>query len=663
MKNKNAIIKNLDQLSVAAIRSICIDGINKANSGHPGAALSAAPILYVLYRDFVVANPFQPKWLNRDRVILSYGHASMLLYTMLHLCSYNVSIEDLENFRQYKSITPGHPEVDVTEGVDASSGPLGQGIAEAVGSAMAETMLEAQYGSNIYNHYTYCVCGDGCLEEGISQEAITFAGLQKLNKLILLYDNNDVTLDGPLSQSNSEDTIKRFLSCGWDVIYVKDGNKVKDIRKAITRAKESKSHPTLIVFKTKIGFGSKNEGSHKAHGAPLGEEDGLATKRRYGYNYGPFEIPQEVYENFKINFLKRGEEAYHKHQELLEEFHKQNPKKIDTMLDLYNNDLTKHLNEKHLLMNELKSESTRKASQRVLNYYHELLPNFVGGSADVASSVMTGLTNGSTYAPKNRKGTNINWGIREFFMAAASNGILLHGGLRTYLGSFLVFSDYMKNAIRMASIMKLPQIFLFSHDSIAVGEDGPTHQPVEHLAMLRAIPNLNVFRPCDAKETYAAYRLALESKETPSAIILSRQNLPLLDNSSNYDLVSKGAYIIDKERGNNPDFTLIATGSEVSLAIEVKKYLFSLGLNIRVVSMPCQELFDKQSVEYQVSVLGNDYSHRMSLEMESSFGWHKYAKYAFGINEYGASAPMKDCLEAYGFTKENVAKIILKYIK
>ena len=660
---KKVRITNVEQLSVAAIRATCIDGINKSNSGHPCACLNLAPILYKLYKDFVVANPFQPNWINRDRVVLSYGHTSMLLYTILHLCSYNISIEDLQKFRQFGSITPGHPEFGMTDGVDASGGPLGQGIAEAVGTAMAETMLASQYGSKIYNHYTYCVCGDGCLEEGISQEAITFAGLHKLNKLILLYDNNDVTLDGPLAQSNVENTAKRFLAANWDVIYVKNGNNLHEIHKAIKKARKSTDAPTLIIFKTIIGFGSKNQGTHKVHGAPLGKEDGEYKKKSYGYDYPPFEIPQEVYDNFKNSFLKRGELAYAKHQHVLEELQKNEPGKFKKILDLSTNNVKNYLNKEDLKMDELGSEATRKSSLKVLNYYHELLPNLVGGSADVASSVMTSLVNGSTYSNKNRGGTNINWGIREFFMAAASNGILLHGGLRTYCGSFLVFSDYMKNAIRMSALMKLPQIYLFSHDSIAVGEDGPTHQPIEQLAALRSIPNFNVFRPCDAKETYASYKLALEETSTPSAIILTRQNLPLIETSSNYDLVKKGAYIIGKEKGRVCDFTLIATGSEVSLAMDVKKYLFSLGVDIRVVSMPCQELFDKQPLEYKEYVLGKDYQHRMSLEMESTYGWHKYTKYCFGINEFGSSAPASDLIKSYGFTKENVANIVLKYIR
>lgn len=663
MAKKLKKIRNIDELCVASIRATCIDMINKSKSGHPGACLGIAPIIYELYKDFVVANPFQPNWINRDRVVLSAGHASALLYTILHLCSYDISIDDLQEFRQFGSKTPGHPEVNVTPGVDAGSGPLGQGIAQAVGMAMAETMLSAQYGSKLYNHYTYCICGDGCLEEGISQEAISFAGLQRLNKLILIYDSNDVTLDGALKNSSDDDVITRFLSAHWNVIYVKDGNNLKKIKRAISNAQLSIDKPTLVMVKTIIGYGSKNQGTNKVHGSPLGEEDGLNAKLSYGYTYPPFEIPQEVYDHLKDTFLKRGELAYQKYQNVISKLQENDPYLYTKIMELSTNNVRDYLNEKHLAMDELDSESTRNTSLRVLNYYHELLSNFVGGSADVASSVMTKLANGTTYSYKNRKGTNINWGIREFFMCSAANGILLHGGLRTYVGSFLVFSDYSKAAIRMAALQQLPSIYLFSHDSLAVGEDGPTHQPVEQLAALRAIPNLNVFRPCDAKETYASYRLALESNKTPSAIILTRQNLPLLKNSSNYDLVKKGGYIISKERGNYPEFTIIASGSEVSLALDVKKYLYSLGLDIRVVSMPCVELFEAQDNVYQTSVLGKDYAHRISIEMGSTLGWHKFAKFSIGVDKFGASGKANDVIKNFGFTKETIAKIILDHIR
>lgn len=663
MAKKIKKIKNIDELCVASIRATCIDTINNSKSGHPGACLGMAPMVYELYKDFVISNPFQPNWINRDRVVLSAGHASALLYTMLHLCSYDISIDDLQEFRQYGSKTPGHPEIGVTPGVDAGSGPLGQGIAQAVGMAMAETMLAAQYGSKLYNHYTYCICGDGCLEEGISQEAISFAGLHRLNKLILLYDSNDITLDGALRNSSDEDVATRFLAAHWNVLYVKDGNNLSKIKKAISNAQMSLDKPTLIIVKTIIGYGSKNQGTNKVHGAPLGEEDGNNAKLSYGYEYPPFEIPQEVYDHLKDTFLKRGELAYQKYQNIIEKVQQSDPFLYTKIMDLSTNNVNEYLNEKHLNMDELDNESTRNTSLRVLNYFHELLPNFVGGSADVASSVMTKLANGSTYSYKNRKGTNINWGIREFFMCSAANGILLHGGLRTYVGSFLVFSDYSKAAIRMAALQHLPSIYLFSHDSLAVGEDGPTHQPVEQIAALRAIPNVNVFRPCDAKETYASYRLALENSTTPSAIILTRQNLPLLRNSSNYDLVKRGGYIISKERGNHPEFTIIATGSEVSLALDVKKYLYSLGLDIRVVSMPCVELFNQQDSQYQTSVLGHDYAHRISIEMGSTMGWHKYAKYSIGVDRFGASGKANDVIKNYGLTKENIAKVILDHIR
>ena len=599
MAKKLKKIRNVDELCVASIRATCIDMINKSKSGHPGACLGIAPIIYELYKDFVVANPFQPNWINRDRVVLSAGHASALLYTILHLCSYDISIDDLQEFRQFGSKTPGHPEVNVTPGVDAGSGPLGQGIAQAVGMAMAETMLSAQYGSKLYNHYTYCICGDGCLEEGISQEAISFAGLQRLNKLILIYDSNDVTLDGALKNSSDDDVITRFLSAHWNVIYVKDGNNLKKIKRAISNAQLSIDKPTLVMVKTIIGYGSKNQGTNKVHGSPLGEEDGLNAKLSYGYTYPPFEIPQEVYDHLKDTFLKRGELAYQKYQNVISKLQENDPYLYTKIIELSTNNVRDYLNEKHLAMDELDSESTRNTSLRVLNYYHELLSNFVGGSADVASSVMTKLANGTTYSYKNRKGTNINWGIREFFMCSAANGILLHGGLRTYVGTFMVFSDYCKAAIRMSALQGLPQIYLFSHDSLAVGEDGPTHEPIEQLAMLRSIPNLNVFRPADAKETAAAYKLALESTTTPSVIILTRQNLPLLDGSSDYDGVAKGGYIVSKEKANRVDFTLIGTGSEVSLCIEAQKKLEAMGYSVRVVSIPCFELFDKQSKSYK----------------------------------------------------------------
>ena len=511
MAKKLNNFKNIDDLSIAAIRATCIDGINKAKSGHPGMCISAAPIVYTLFKDFLVANPYQSKWINRDRFVMSCGHGSMLYYTILHLAGYNIKIDDLKSFRQLDSLTPGHPEFGLTDGIDAGSGPLGQGIAQAVGMAMAETKLQAMYGKKVYDHYTYCLCGDGCLEEGISQEAISFAGLNKLNKLILLYDKNDITLDGPLAQSSDEDVINRFLACHWNVVYCRKGNSYKKIKKAIAFAKKNKNAPTVVIFKTIIGLGSKNQGTSKVHGSPLGEEDGNNTKLSYGYTYPPFEIPTQVYDNFKNTFIKRGEEAYGIYQSELAKFQRTNPAKFKEIMMLSTNNVSDYVKNIPLPENILKKNSTRNISGEVLNLFSKLLPNTFGGSADVAGSVKTALKGETDWNAKNRNGKNINWGIREFFMSSAANGILLHGGLRPYVGSFMVFSDYCKAAIRMSALEKLPTIYLFSHDSIAVGEDGPTHQPIEQLAMLRSIPNVNVFRPADAREVFASYQLAFES--------------------------------------------------------------------------------------------------------------------------------------------------------
>lgn len=653
---------DIDALSIAAIRATAIDGINNAKSGHPGVCLSLAPILYTLYKYFVVANPYKPYWINRDRVVLSCGHASMLLYTILHLCGYNVSIDDLKNFRKFESKTPGHPEFGVTEGVDASSGPLGQGIAEAVGLALGESILSETYTSRLFKHYTYCLCGDGCLEEGISQETITFAGLNKLSKLILLYDKNDVTLDGPLAQSNVEDAALRFKAANWNVLYVDDGNDVKKIKKAIQKAKEQDDKPTIIIFKTIIGYGSKNQGTCKVHGAPLGEDDGNNAKLSYYYTYPPFEIPGEVYEDFKNTFIKRNIEKYEKYNQYFEEYISKNPETSKYLKSAINNEYDKIIDSLKF-EGEFKSEASRNSSGTFLNFFHENLPTLVGGSADVAGSVKTHLNNGVTYTPNSKNGTNINWGIREFLMCAASNGILLHGGLRSYVGSFLVFSDYAKSALRMAALMKVPQIYLFSHDSIAVGEDGPTHQPIEHFAMLRSIPNFNMIRPADSRETYGAYRVALKSKETPTAIIISRQSLPLLDNSKFDGDFEKGAYIVSKSKKDYPDATIIATGSEVSLAIDAQIELLANGIDVDVVSMPSTYLFDKQSSEYINSVLRSPYEKTFSIEMASTFGWHKYAKHPYGIDRFGASAKDEVLLKKFKFTKEDFTNFILKNLK
>lgn len=658
MKNK------IDEYSVATIRALCIDVINKAKSGHPGMALGSAPILYTLWTRHLVADPTDPNWFNRDRFVLSAGHASSLLYVLLHLSGYELSLDDLKNFRQLGSLTPGHPEYKWTKGVDATSGPLGQGVAQAVGMAMAEQSVSANYleGEKLCNHYTYVLCGDGCLQEGLSQEAISLAGHQKLNKLILLYDANQVTLDGGLDMSFSEDVAKRFEASGWNTLEVKDGNNIEDIDAAISKAKKSTSKPTIIIVHTVIGFGSLKQGTSKVHGSPLGEEDGHHAKVDvYGFDHPDFFVPDEVYEQFKNTFRARGVEKHNEYNNILREYGEKHPLDLNRFLTLQNLSLEAYLPNSIPEFEVGTQVSTRVASGNALNAYMLNLPNLVGGSADVAGSVMTKLNGGMDFTPRSREGHNINWGIREFAMASAQNGMLLHGGVRTYVGCFLVFADYLKPAVRMAALSHLPAIYLFSHDSIAVGEDGPTHQPIEQLAMLRSIPNVSVIRPCDARETYAAWLAALGQTNTPTALILSRQNLPVLEGSS-LEGLKKGAYVISKEQ-NKADLILLATGSEVSLAIQAQKELLEKGVDVRVVSMPSIDLFEKQKDEYKKSVLSLEKDKIISIEMLSTFGWAKYADHNIGIDTFGASAPAKDVIKYFNFTKEHIIEVALAIIK
>ena len=651
-----------DQLAIATIRSLCIDTINKANSGHPGMALGSAPALYTLFTRHLVATPKDSKWFNRDRFVLSAGHASALLYTMLHLSGYKISMDDMKQFRQIDSLTPGHPEYGWTDGVDATSGPLGQGISQAVGMAMAEQMVNKLYsfGDDVCNHYTYALCGDGCLQEGISQEAISLAGHLKLNKFILLYDANQVTLDGALDLSFSEQVKARFLASEWDVLEVADGNDVDAIDAAISEAKKSKDKPTMIMIHTIIGYGSAKQGTNKVHGNPLGAEDGKAAKLSYGFDHEDFYVPQEVYDLFKNTFGARGEkalEAYNKKLEALKA-DKKTKDEYDRFISLNGVDVDKYLPGVYPDFQEGSAKSTRVASGQALNYLMLSMPNLYGGSADVAGSVMTKLDNGANFDANNRGGHNINWGIREFAMASAQNGMLLHGGVRSYVGAFFVFSDYMKPAIRMACLSHVPAIYLLSHDSIAVGEDGPTHQPIEQLAMLRSIPNMDVIRPADERETYGAWFAALQSKNHPTAIILSRQNLPLLKESDG-EALKKGAYVVSKEQ-KKADFVLIATGSEVSLAVSAQALLLEKGIDVRVVSMPCWSYFEKQDEAYKNEVINLPREKCVSIEMLSTFGWAKYAATNIGLDQFGASAPAKDVFKKFNFTPEYVASVVEK---
>ena len=654
----------IDELSVATIRSLCIDEINKANSGHPGMALGSAPILYTLWTRHLVADPKDPEWFNRDRFVLSAGHASALLYTMLHLSGYEVSMEDIKKFRQLGSLTPGHPEYRWTKGVDATSGPLGQGIAQAVGMAMAEESVRANYpdGEKVMNHYTYVLCGDGCLQEGISQEAISLAGHQKLNKLILFYDANQVTLDGALDLSFSEEVKSRFVASEWNVLEVADGNDIEAIDKAIKQAKASKDKPTMILIHTVIGYGSAKQGTSKVHGSPLGADDGKHAKVDvYGFDHEDFFVPEEVRKQFADTFMARGQKAHEEYNKEFAKYQEKHATEAARFCSVMNGDVSEYLPKVMPDFVAGSSTSTRVASGKALNAYMLNLPNLIGGSADVAGSVMTKLDGGVDFTPEHREGHNINWGIREFAMASAQNGMLLHGGVRTYVGCFAVFADYMKAAIRMAALSHLPAIYLFSHDSIAVGEDGPTHQPIEQLAMLRSIPNMCVIRPCDERETYAAWCEGLKSLNRPTALILSRQNLPLMEGSSAEGL-SKGAYIISKE-AKKAQLELIATGSEVSLAVSAQKLLKEEGIDVRVISMPSWELFAAQSKEYQDSVMSLPLEKRVSVEMLSTFGWDRYARHHMGIDTFGASAPAKDVIAKFEFTPEKLASLCKEILK
>jgi len=654
--------KKIDGLAIGAIRSLAIDMTNKAKSGHPGMALDAAPTVYTLFKNHLVSDPKNPEWINRDRFVLSAGHASALLYAMLHLCGYGLTMDDLKSFRQLDSLTPGHPEYGHTKGVDATAGPLGQGISQAVGMAMAEMSLRAQYpdAEKIIGHYTYCLCGDGCLEEGLGQEAISLAGHLRLNKLVLFYDENGSTLDGPTSNSLTENIRLRFLSAEWNVIDVKDGNDVAAIDHAIKKAKKSQLFPTVIVVHTIIGYGSEKQGTCKVHGNPLGIEDGLHAKKVYGYDYPEFTVPSAVYDLFKETFIARGTSAFNAYQKAASEYQGFHPTEYGRFLDAIDGKIEKYLPVIPQFPADL-SESTRVTSGKYVVDLHKSCPFAFGGSADVAASVMTNIPDDPDFSREHPEGRDVNWGIREFAMAGAQNGLQLHKGLKTYVGCFLIFADYMKSAIRMSCLESIPSIYLFSHDSIAVGEDGPTHEPIEQLPMLRSIPGLDVIRPADARETYAAWNLALKKNDGPTAIVLSRQNLPLLPLST-AEGVEKGAYVVSKSQ-NQAAYEIIATGSEVSLAVSVQKLLAAKGIDVDVISMPSVERFEAQSPEYQSSVLRLPLEKRFSLEMASTFGWAKFVKFSIGIDEFGRSAPAKDVIAHFGFTPEAVAAKIEDIIK
>lgn len=658
---------DISNLSIATIRSLGIDTINKANSGHPGMVLGSAPALYTLFNKELNIYNKEAEWINRDRFVLASGHASALLYSMLHLTGFDVTIDDLKNFRQLNSHTPGHPEIEMTHGVDASSGPLGQGIPMAAGMAMAEKFLASQYNKenfDIIDHYTYVLCGDGDMQEGVTYEAASLAGHLSLGKLIVLYDANKVTLDGPLSMSFSENVKKRYEACNWQVLEVKDGNDINEIHKAIKKGKKEQFKPTLIIVNTVIGFGSANQGTNKVHGAPLGKEDGKNAKLSYGFDHDEFYVPEEVYEDFKKKTIKRGKSKFNKWNKLFNEYKEQYPTEAKQLEDAIAGKYSLNIDE--LLKNYPvgHNDATRNTSLEVIQEVAKQNPTFLSGTADLASSTKTKIKDEDDFSVENYNGRNLVFGIREFAMVAIMNGMTLHKGVKVSAGGFLVFSDYFKAAVRMACLMKLPIILPLSHDSIAVGEDGPTHQPIEQFAMLRSIPNMHVIRPGDAVEMAAAWKLAIESTENPTALILTRQNVETMENIS-VEGVSKGAYVIGKEE-NHLDAIIIASGSEVNLAMKAKKVLLEKGIDVRVVSMPCQEIFDQQDEQYKEAVLPNAMRKRLSVEMASSFGWHKYVGLdgiTMSIDEFGKSAPAQDVIQSYGFTVDGVVENIEKLLK
>ncbi|MGM0941565.1 MAG: transketolase [Bacillota bacterium] len=659
-------MSNMEQQSINTIRTLSIDAIEHANSGHPGLPMGAAPMAYTLWTDFMNHNPKHSTWFNRDRFVLSAGHGSMLLYSLLHLSGYNVTIEDLKSFRQWGSKTPGHPEVHHTDGVEATTGPLGQGIAMSVGMAMAEAHLAAKFNTediNIVDHYTYAIVSDGDLMEGISHEAASLAGHLGLGKLIALYDSNDISLDGDLNRSFSDNTEQRFKAYGWQVLTVEDGNDVNAIRNAIKAAQTNSEQPTLIEIKTVIGYGSPNKSASAAsHGAPLGTDEVKLTKEFYNWGHEDFHVPQEVYADFNEKIVKHGAEVEDNWNQLLEVYKERYPKLASEFELALNGELPVDW-EKDLPVFEPDKDTlaTRASSGKVLNAIAKAVPNFFGGSADLAGSNKTTINDEDDFSRTNYAGRNIWFGVREHAMGAALNGMALHGGLNVYAGTFFVFSDYLRPAVRLSSIMNTPVTYVFTHDSIAVGEDGPTHEPIEQLASLRAMPGLSLIRPADGNETQAAWRLALESTDTPTALVLTRQNLPTLSGTKEhaYEGVKKGAYVVSDAEKATPDALLLATGSEVQLAIQAQAELKEKGIDVRVISMPSWDRFNVQADSYKQQIIPSEVKRRVAIEMASPFGWERYIGdhgKVIGIDTFGASAKGEKVIEEYGFTVENVVK-------
>lgn len=645
----------IDEQCINTIRLLSIDQIQKANSGHPGLPLGAAPAAYTVWKG-MKHNPNDPKWINRDRFVLSAGHGSALLYSLLHLFGYGLSIDDLKEFRQLGSMTPGHPEFRHTTGVECTTGPLGQGISMAVGMAMAEKHLGAIYNKDIeiIDHNTYVVCGDGDLMEGISNEASSLAGTLELGKLIVLYDSNKITIEGSTDLAFRENVLNRYSALGWQTITVEDGNNISELEEAIKLAKEDKTHPAIIEVKTKIGYGSPRVGLAKAHGEPLGEDGVIETKKYFNFPEDKdFYVPEEVREYFEE--IKKDLEFEYEKQKRVEKIYSEKYKEdYEKLTKAFNEDWDLSFLEDKEFYEFEKDLATRASSGEALNRVADKFESFFGGSADLAPSNKSNMKNSTNFSAINPVGKNINFGIREHAMGAIVNGIMLHGGLKSYGATFLVFSDYMKPAIRLSALQQIAPVFIFTHDSIGVGEDGPTHEPIEQLAMLRSIPNNIVYRPADAFEAAVGWKVAMSSKSTPVCLILSRQTLPNLSTSSLE--AAKGAYIVKKEDEELKKI-IIATGSEVSIAIEAAKD----DKNTRVISMPSRELFEAQSVDYRERVLPRNIKRRLVVEAATSFGWHKYATEegkVISIDEFGASGPGSEIFNYFGITAENVKKAL-----
>lgn len=656
-------MSTIDNMSVNAIRVLAADAVQKANSGHPGLPLGAAAVAYELWAKEMKHNPANPDWANRDRFILSGGHGSTLLYSLLHLFNYGLTKEDLMQFRQLDSLTPGHPEYRHTRGVEATTGPLGAGMAMAVGMAMAEAHLAAKFnkdGYDVVDHFTYVLGGDGCLMEGISSEAFSLAGTLGLSKLIVLYDSNKISIEGSTDIAFTEDVEGRMKAFGFQTLTVEDGNDLEEIGKAIRAAKAETTKPSFIICKTQIGFGCPaKQGKASAHGEPLGADNVAAMKENLGWpSQEPFFVPDEVYANYKaiVADKAKDEEAWNK---MFAEYCAKYPEMKKAWDDMFNLDIAKDLidNEEFWAYDE-KADATRNLSGIVLNRLKDYVPSLIGGAADLAPSTKTYMKDAGDFSKDNYAGRNLHFGVRELAMAAIGNGMTLHG-LRAFVSTFFVFSDYVKPMARLSSIMRIPTTYVLTHDSIGVGEDGPTHEPIEQLAMLRAMPNFHVFRPADATETIAAWYSAATSKETPTALVLTRQNLPQLAGSSKEAL--KGGYVIADSTKATPDAIIIASGSEVSLAVDAKAELAKTGVDVRVVSMPCMDLFEEQSAEYKESVLPKNVRARVAVEALIDYGWGKYVGLdgaTVTMTGFGASAPANTLFEKFGFTVDNVVKAV-----